>query len=170
MNTRDHTKQELSDGGHVRAPGRNTQQRMAVCVCVCLFHYSAQRVCVGSQRPPSITHPQIKAVGFDMDYTLAQYFTAFDQLAFDGAKAKLLQDLGYPEEVDAFDYDPEHFSRGLVIDLERGESWGRAKLSVSSQDPKPPTRNGRSLYPVMIRVPLNTSSGATCRCCKHVEF
>ena len=31
-----------------------------------------------------------------MDYTLAQYFTAFDQLAFDGAKEKLVQDLGYP--------------------------------------------------------------------------
>eukprot|EP00752_Nemacystus_decipiens_P006623 g5954.t1 len=63
---------------------------------------------------------QVKAVGFDMDYTLAQYFTAFDQLAFDGAKAKLLKDLGYPREVDGFEYDPEHFSRGLVIDLERG--------------------------------------------------
>lgn len=57
-----------------------------------------------------------------MDYTLAQYFTAFDQLAFDGAKDKLLQDLGYPQEVEGFVYDPEHFSRGLVIDLERGGS------------------------------------------------
>ena len=63
---------------------------------------------------------QIKAVGFDMDYTLAQYFTAFDQLAFDGAKDKLLQDLGYPQEVEGFEYDPEHFARGLIIDLERG--------------------------------------------------
>ncbi|CAN0201842.1 unnamed protein product [Scytosiphon promiscuus] len=63
---------------------------------------------------------QIKAVGFDMDYTLAQYFTAFDQLAFDGAKQKLMKDLGYPKMVDAFEYDPELFSRGLVIDLERG--------------------------------------------------
>lgn len=57
-----------------------------------------------------------------MDYTLAQYFTAFDQLAFDGAKQKLMKDLGYPQMVDAFEYDPEHFSRGLVIDLERGET------------------------------------------------
>ncbi|CAN0395719.1 unnamed protein product, partial [Ectocarpus sp. 8 AP-2014] len=55
-----------------------------------------------------------------MDYTLAQYFTAFDQLAFDGAKEKLVKDLGYPQDVDGFMYDPEHFSRGLVIDLERG--------------------------------------------------
>ncbi|CAM9794749.1 unnamed protein product, partial [Laminaria digitata] len=63
---------------------------------------------------------QIKAVGFDMDYTLAQYFTAFDQLAFDGAKEKLVQDLGYPMEVHGFNYDPEFFARGLVIDLARG--------------------------------------------------
>lgn len=55
-----------------------------------------------------------------MDYTLAQYYTAFDQLAFDGAKEKLVGDLGYPDKVDSFHYDPEYFSRGLVIDLERG--------------------------------------------------
>lgn len=64
---------------------------------------------------------QIRAVGFDMDYTLAQYYTVFDQLAFDGAKDKLVRDLGYPEQVDKFNYDPEYFSRGLVIDLQRGE-------------------------------------------------
>ncbi|CAM9518703.1 unnamed protein product [Ectocarpus sp. 12 AP-2014] len=68
----------------------------------------------------SLSSTPIKAVGFDMDYTLAQYFTAFDQLAFDGAKEKLVKDLGYPQDVDGFMYDPEHFSRGLVIDLERG--------------------------------------------------
>ena len=56
-----------------------------------------------------------------MDYTLAQYFTAFDQLAFDGPKEKLVHDLGSPMEVHGFNYDPEFFSRGLVIDLERGE-------------------------------------------------
>lgn len=65
-----------------------------------------------------------------MDYTLAQYFTAFDQLAFDGAKEKLIGDLGYPELVHTFDYDPEYFSRGLVIDLQRGEvnPWHGALL------------------------------------------
>ena len=39
----------------------------------------------------------IEAVGFDMDYTLAQYNEAFDMLAFEGAKDKLV-DMGYPEE------------------------------------------------------------------------
>ena len=64
---------------------------------------------------------QIKAIGFDMDYTLAQYYTVFDELAFDGAKQKLMLDLGFPSEVDAFYYDPKYFSRGLVIDVQRGE-------------------------------------------------
>ena len=62
----------------------------------------------------------IKAVGFDMDYTLAQYKEpAFDQLAFDGAKNKLVA-LGYPEEVLDFEYDPSFWMRGLIIDTERG--------------------------------------------------
>jgi hypothetical protein len=50
----------------------------------------------------------IKAIGFDMDYTLAQYQQpAFDQLAFDGAKEKLVHKLGYPEQVLDFTYDHE---------------------------------------------------------------
>lgn len=50
----------------------------------------------------------IVAIGFDMDYTLAQYKQpAFDKLAFDGAKEKLVHKLGYPEEVLNFEYDHE---------------------------------------------------------------
>jgi hypothetical protein len=50
----------------------------------------------------------IAAIGFDMDYTLAQYQQpAFDKLAFDGAKEKLVRKLGYPEEVLDFEYDHE---------------------------------------------------------------
>jgi 5' nucleotidase family len=50
----------------------------------------------------------IRAIGFDMDYTLAQYQQpAFDQLAFDGAKAKLVEKLGYPKDVLDFQYDHE---------------------------------------------------------------
>jgi hypothetical protein len=40
------------------------------------------------------------------DYTLAQYKQpAFDKLAFDGAKEKLVNKLGYPKEVLDFEYD-----------------------------------------------------------------
>lgn len=63
----------------------------------------------------------IRAIGFDMDYTLAQYKQpAFDKLAFDGAKQKLVEKLGYPEEVLDFEYDHERWARGLIIDTERG--------------------------------------------------
>ncbi|GAX19123.1 hypothetical protein FisN_3Lh063 [Fistulifera solaris] len=63
----------------------------------------------------------IQAIGFDMDYTLAQYNeTTFAELAFDGAKRKLVESLGYPEEVLDFTYDPAHWVRGLIIDTQRG--------------------------------------------------
>ncbi|GMH87639.1 hypothetical protein TrST_g5998 [Triparma strigata] len=55
-----------------------------------------------------------------MDYTLAQYHVPeFDNLAFDGAKQKLV-DMGYPEEVLGFTYDPSRWIRGLIIDIKRG--------------------------------------------------
>jgi hypothetical protein len=56
-----------------------------------------------------------------MDYTLAQYQQpAFDKLAFDGAKEKLVHSLGYPEEVLDFEYDHTYWVRGLIIDTQRG--------------------------------------------------
>jgi len=62
----------------------------------------------------------IEAVGFDMDFTLAQYNEEFDLLAFEGAKQKLHQVLGYPKEVLDFPYSSTKFRRGLVIDKKRG--------------------------------------------------
>jgi len=62
-----------------------------------------------------------KAIGFDMDYTLVQYKQpTFDKLAFDGAKVKLVNELNYPKEVLEFEYDHERWTRGLIIDIERG--------------------------------------------------
>ncbi|GMH99216.1 hypothetical protein TrLO_g16022 [Triparma laevis f. longispina] len=62
----------------------------------------------------------LAAIGFDMDYTLAQYHVPeFDNLAFDGAKQKLV-DMGYPEEVLKFTYEPSKWIRGLIIDIKRG--------------------------------------------------
>jgi len=64
---------------------------------------------------------QIRAIGFDMDYTLAQYKQPdFDRLAFDGAKAKLVNTMGYPPEVLDFEYDHTQWVRGLIIDTQRG--------------------------------------------------
>lgn len=63
----------------------------------------------------------IRAIGFDMDYTLAQYQQpAFDRLAFDGAKQKLVDNFGYPREVLDFEYNHTLWTRGLIIDTQRG--------------------------------------------------
>ena len=58
----------------------------------------------------------VRAIGFDMDYTIAQYKQpAFDKLAFDGAKAKLVK-MGYPDELLDVDYD--HTVRFCVGDCD----------------------------------------------------
>mmetsp|Transcript_15986 Transcript_15986/g.21132 ORF Transcript_15986/g.21132 Transcript_15986/m.21132 type:complete len:603 (-) Transcript_15986:319-2127(-) len=62
----------------------------------------------------------LKAIGFDMDYTLAQYYESFDLLAYEGAKEKLVNKLGYPKEILEYVYDADFFVRGLVIDKEYG--------------------------------------------------
>jgi HAD superfamily 5'-nucleotidase-like hydrolase len=62
----------------------------------------------------------VEAVGFDMDFTLAQYNEDFDLLAFEGAKRKLVDVLHYPNEVLDFEYNPDLIRRGLIIDKRRG--------------------------------------------------
>lgn len=65
----------------------------------------------------------IRAIGFDMDYTLAQYKEPqFDKLAFDGAVRKLVTDKGYPEPVLNFTYNNanQFWIRGLIMDTQRG--------------------------------------------------
>jgi HAD superfamily 5'-nucleotidase-like hydrolase len=62
----------------------------------------------------------VDVVGFDMDWTLAQYNEAFDLLAYNGAKEKLVSDLGYPKEVLDLKYDMNLCRRGCLIDKRRG--------------------------------------------------
>eukprot|EP01084_Bolivina_argentea_P254710 428271_1 len=62
----------------------------------------------------------ITAVGFDMDYTLAQYTRHLDTLTFQEALKKLVYDLGYPEDILSLEYTHNLFTRGLVIDKENG--------------------------------------------------
>jgi len=62
----------------------------------------------------------IEAIGFDMDWTLAQYNVEFDLLAYNGARDKLVKWLGYPKEVLDLQYQPEMYRRGCVIDKKRG--------------------------------------------------
>jgi len=63
----------------------------------------------------------VRAIGFDMDYTLAQYHQPlFDKLAFDGAKEKLVHKYGYPNKLLDVEYDHNFWVRGLIIDTQRG--------------------------------------------------
>lgn len=63
---------------------------------------------------------KIQAVGFDMDYTIANYKRDFDQLAFDLALHRLVEKFNFPATVRQFTYDPDFAIRGLVIDMPNG--------------------------------------------------
>jgi len=66
-----------------------------------------------------LTLDRTEAIGFDMDYTLAQYKPEFDLLAYDGSASKLAA-MGYPREIISMSYQPDRFSRGLVLDIKLG--------------------------------------------------
>jgi HAD superfamily 5'-nucleotidase-like hydrolase len=60
----------------------------------------------------------IRAIGYDMDYTLTQYHAeAWEECAFAHSQSRLAA-LGWP--VESFQFDAEMVSRGLVIDTELG--------------------------------------------------
>ncbi|KAL2318733.1 hypothetical protein Fmac_032609 [Flemingia macrophylla] len=63
----------------------------------------------------------IVAVGFDMDYTLAQYIPeTFESLAYQHTVEKLVNDLHYPSELLSWSFDSNYMVRGLVLDKKRG--------------------------------------------------
>ncbi|XP_073064110.1 uncharacterized protein [Primulina eburnea] len=69
----------------------------------------------------SLNMRNIVAVGFDMDYTLAQYKSeTFESLAYEGTVKKLVNDLGYPIELLEWSFDWTYMVRGLVLDKKRG--------------------------------------------------
>ena len=69
----------------------------------------------------SLNMKSIEAVGFDMDYTLAQYLPeTFEQLAYRETCKKLVHDCGYSSEILDFKFDCHYMVRGLVIDKVRG--------------------------------------------------
>lgn len=62
-----------------------------------------------------------RLIGFDMDYTLADYEReAFEELAFDITVEKLIATRGYPEAIRSIRYKPGTYIRGLVVDKKRG--------------------------------------------------
>ncbi|XP_024977103.1 5'-nucleotidase domain-containing protein 4-like isoform X2 [Cynara cardunculus var. scolymus] len=69
----------------------------------------------------AVNMKNIVAVGFDMDYTLAQYKPeTFESLAYNGTVKKLVINLGYPNELLNWSFDWTYMVRGLVLDKKRG--------------------------------------------------
>ena len=71
----------------------------------------------------SLQFEKIKYVGFDMDYTLAEYVSPeYEVLSFDLAVNHLVNKLGYPEAIATnYKYDPHFAIRGLWFDKTYGK-------------------------------------------------
>jgi HAD superfamily 5'-nucleotidase-like hydrolase len=68
----------------------------------------------------SLNLASIKAIGFDMDHTLAMYNReAFEALAFRETLKKFIE-AGYPQELLRLKFDPNFIIRGLLVDRDRG--------------------------------------------------
>jgi len=64
---------------------------------------------------------EIKAIGFDMDYTLIQYHQRpMDELAIRKTIDKLIESRGYPEEIREAEIDLDFIIRGLIVDKHTG--------------------------------------------------
>jgi len=84
---------------------------------------------------------KIKAIGFDMDYTLVRYHTdKFEKLSFNTALEKLISIKGYPVRSEDLHFDPQMVIQGLVIDKKRGNllkvsRFGKVKISYHGTTP-----------------------------------
>jgi HAD superfamily 5'-nucleotidase-like hydrolase len=68
----------------------------------------------------SLNMGSIKAIGFDMDHTLAPYHReAFETLAFRETLKKFIA-AGYPAELASLNFNPSFLIRGLLVDMDRG--------------------------------------------------
>lgn len=78
---------------------------------------------------------KIKALGFDMDYTIVRYNSqAFEELTHQTVIKKLVESKNYPKEVLSFKFDYQRSLQGLVIDKRRGNllkisRFGKVKLA-----------------------------------------
>jgi len=69
----------------------------------------------------TINMKKIKAVGFDMDYTIVGYNTyEFEKVTHHEVLKKLVSLKGYPQKITELEFDDERSIQGLVIDKKRG--------------------------------------------------
>lgn len=69
----------------------------------------------------SLKLSSVRALGFDMDHTLALYKKRpIEELAFTETARKLVTRPGYPASISKLAYDPDACIRGLIVDKDRG--------------------------------------------------
>jgi HAD superfamily 5'-nucleotidase-like hydrolase len=84
---------------------------------------------------------KIKAIGFDMDYTLIRYNTqVYEQGAFDIVKKLLVEHKHYPEKILDLKFKPDFAIRGLVLDTIKGNllklsCFGKVKTAYHGTTP-----------------------------------
>lgn len=86
---------------------------------------------------------KIKAIGFDMDYTLVRYNAeAFEKETHKAVLDKLVRILDYPKEIQNLDFDYNSVIQGLVLDRKRGNllkvsRFGKVKSATHGTLPMP---------------------------------
>ncbi len=94
---------------------------------------------------------KIKAIGFDMDYTLVRYHTkAFEELTHKEVLKRLVEVKNYPKEIVDFKFDFDLIIEGLVIDRQRGNilqlnRYGKVKICHHGIKPMP-FREQKEIY------------------------
>lgn len=84
---------------------------------------------------------KIKAIGFDMDYTIVRYKTeAFERFTHQETLKKLVAVKKYPEEILKLNFDFERVIQGIVIDKKKGNllkvsRFGKVKSSYHGLTP-----------------------------------
>lgn len=84
---------------------------------------------------------KIKAIGFDMDYTLVRYQTeAFEKFTYGILLKKLVENKNYPKEILNLEFNYDLVIQGLVIEKNRGNilklsRYGKVKMSYHGTKP-----------------------------------
>lgn len=95
---------------------------------------------------------KIKAVGFDMDYTLVRYNTQnFESETHKVLAQKLIAEKQYPKDISKLKFDPKLVIRGLVIDTQKGNflklSRYRSIRTIFKGQTQINYTNRREIYP-----------------------
>ena len=84
---------------------------------------------------------KIKAIGFDMDYTIVRYNSeAFEKYTHQETLKKLVNDKGYPSDILSLEFEFNRVIQGLVIDKSKGNllkvsRFGKVKSSFHGLSP-----------------------------------